>query len=343
MLVRGASRLAGAFGVSPLVIGLTVVAYGTGSPELAVSALSAYSNEPDIALGNVVGSNILNVLLVLGVSALIAPLNVHRQLVKLDVPIMIGVSVLLFLMAFDGALGRLDGFLLFTGIVAYTAFAIRLSRREAQRELDDSRERAAARPAARRVAAHCGLIFGGLALLVVGSHWLVNGAVAMAHALGISELIVGLTVVAAGTSLPEVVTSIIAALRGERDIAVGNVVGSNIFNILGVLGIAGLVAPGGIPVSDTALRFDLPVMIAAAVACLPIFFTGNLVARWEGGLLFFYYLAYVVYLVLRGLRHDTLPFYSAAMAIFIAPLTGLTLVYLAWRARRKQKSSSPGS
>lgn len=341
LLVRGASRLAAAFGVSPLVIGLTVVAYGTGSPELAVSALSAYTDEPGIALGNVVGSNILNVLLVLGVSALIAPLSVHRQLVKLDVPIMIGVSVLLFLFAFDGALGRFEGFLLFAGIVAYTAFAIRLSRREARRELNDGGETAAGRPAARRVAAHCGLIFSGLALLVVGSHWLVNGAVAMAQALGVSELIVGLTVVAVGTSLPEIVTSIIAALRGERDIAVGNVVGSNISNILGVLGVSALIAADGIPISSTALRFDIPVMIAVAVACLPIFFTGSLIARWEGGLLFGYYLAYVIYLALRGLQHDALPYYSVAMSAFIVPLTGLTLIYLAWRAEwRRGKESN---
>jgi cation:H+ antiporter len=336
MLVRGASRLARTFGVSPLVIGLTVVAYGTGSPELAVSAISAYANEPGIALGNVVGSNILNVLLVLGASALIAPLNVARQLVKFDVPIMIGVSALLFLFASDGVLGRLEGFLCFAGLMAYTVFAVRVSRRERLREGENSSGKAAGttvRPV-RGVAAQIGLILGGLALLVLGSHGMVAGAVATAHALGVSELLIGLTIVAVGTSLPEVVTSIIAALRGERDIAVGNVVGSNIFNILGVLGLSALIARGGISVSPAALRFDIPVMIAVAVACLPIFFTGSLIARWEGGLLFFYYLAYLAYLVLRGLQHDALPFYSVAMAAFLVPLTGLTLFYLAWRSWR---------
>jgi cation:H+ antiporter len=163
----------------------------------------------------------------------------------------------------------------------------------------------------------------------------VDAAVALARALGLSELVIGLTIVAAGTSLPEVVTSIVAALRGQRDIAVGNVVGSCIFNVLAVLGITAAVAPGGVAVAPAALSFDIPVMIAVAVACLPIFFTGHLIARWEGGLFLFYYAAYTAYVILKATEHDALPAFSGVMAAFVLPLTAVTLLVLAVRARRR--------
>ncbi|MEZ4605447.1 MAG: hypothetical protein R2865_01215, partial [Deinococcales bacterium] len=175
------------------------------------------------------------------------------------------------------------------------------------------------------------MIILGLAMLVLGSHWLVNSAVSFAQALGISELIIGLTIIAAGTSLPEVVTSVMAALRGERDIAVGNVVGSNIFNIMGVLGAAGLLAPSGIEVSRAVLYFDLPVMIAVAFACLPIFFTGGVISRQEGGLFFAYYLAYTLYLILVAVQHDSLPALSVMLGYFVIPLTALTLGIISLR------------
>jgi cation:H+ antiporter len=178
-----------------------------------------------------------------------------------------------------------------------------------------------------------GFVAAGLALLVLGSRWLVDGAVELAAALGVSELVVGLTIVAAGTSLPEVATSIVATLRGERDIAVGNVVGSNLYNILAILGLSGLLAPDGIPVAPALVRFDLPVAIAVAVACLPIFFTGHLIARWEGALFLGYYVAYVLYLVLDATDHDALPAYSLAMLAFVLPLTAVTLAVVAVRAR----------
>jgi cation:H+ antiporter len=251
-LVRGASQLAARSGVSPLVIGLTVVAYGTSTPELAVSVQSGLSGQADIALGNVVGSNIFNVLFILGVSAMITPLVVAQQLVRLDVPLMIGVSFLLAMLARDGRIDRLDGIALFAGIVAYTFFAIRQSRKESRRIKEEYAKEfgAGPSPAGGRVAFHVALIVLGLAALVLGSGWLVNGAVMLAKWWGLSELIIGLTIVAAGTSLPEVATSVIASMRGERDIAVGNVVGSNIFNILAVLGLSSLVAPNGVSVSS---------------------------------------------------------------------------------------------
>jgi cation:H+ antiporter len=334
-LVKGASRLAAALGISPLVIGLTVVAYGTSAPELAVSLKSAWAGQPDLALGNVVGSNIFNVLLILGASAAITPLVVSSQLVRLDVPVMIGLSVLVLLLAGDGEVGRLDGALLFSGAVAYTVFQVRQSRKETAAVRDQfAREFDAKRSSTARDLA---FVASGLVLLVLGSRWLVAGAVAFAQALGVSELVVGLTVVAAGTSLPEVATSLLAAVRGERDIAVGNVVGSNIFNVLSVLGLSALVSPAGLPAAPALLRFDLPVMIAVAVACLPIFASGSLIARWEGVLFLGGYAAYTAYVVLAAQQHDALPSYSAVMQAFVLPLTAVTLAvvgYRAWRERR---------
>ena len=339
LLVRGASRLAAAVGISPLVIGLTVVAFGTSAPELAVSVLSAASGQADIAVGNVVGSNIFNVLFILGLAALITPLVVAQQVVRLEVPLMIGTALLLPLLALDGRLGRIDGLLLFGGIVAYTIWSIRRSRKESAAVQEEyAREfgaQAEPNPHPGGTWRQFGLIVAGLVLLVAGSNWLVDGAVAIARAFGVSELIIGLTIIAAGTSMPEVATSIMASLRGERDIAVGNVVGSNIFNILAVLGFSSLVAPGGVPVSASALAFDIPVMIAVSIACLPIFFTGHLIARWEGGLFFGLYLAYTTYLVLGAMHHDRLGQFSAAMLWFVLPLVVITLLATAIRAWRQ--------
>ncbi len=343
LLVRGASRLAVSLGISPVVVGLTVVAFGTSSPETAVTVQSAYSGSADIALGNVVGSNILNVLLVLGISAAILPLAVSRRLVRLDVPLLVGASVLLLLLGLDGEISRLDGALLFAGVVAYTGFSLIQSRMENDRNDDneDDGEGVEEIPEGgsgwrSSKAAQLVFIVVGLATLVLGSHWLVSGAVEIATALGVSELVIGLTVVALGTSMPEVATSVIAAFRGERDMAVGNAIGSCLFNILAVLGIAGLVAPDGIPVPPAALRFDIPVMIATAVACLPIFFTGSRVARREGLLFLGYYAAYTIYLLLNSTDHEALPEFSFVMLAFVIPLTALTLVTLAARSLKRR-------
>ncbi len=236
LLVRGASRLAAAAGVSPLVIGLTVVAFGTSTPEMAVSVVSAANGQAGLSLGNVLGSNLFNVLFILGLSALIAPLAVSSQLVRFDVPFMIAVSFLMLALGWDGRFGRLDGLLLITGVVLYTLILFRKSGGE------PTPAAATARPSRKLMwFANPILVLGGLGLLVLGSRWLVDGSVGIARSLGVSDLIVGLTVVAAGTSLPEAATSIVAAFRGQRDIAVGNVVGSNIFNILAVLGLSSLV------------------------------------------------------------------------------------------------------
>ncbi|MCG6897665.1 MAG: calcium/sodium antiporter [Thiocapsa sp.] len=321
-LVRGASRGAARLGIPSLVVGLTVVAFGTSAPEFAVSVQSAWSGQPDIALGNVVGSNIFNVLFILGVSAVIVPLAIASQLIRIDVPLMIGASVLLLLLALDGSIGRIDGAILFSGLVLYTGFQIRQGRREQQNARDRGE------PPTGGWWADLAFIVGGLILLVWGSRLLLGSAVAIAQSLGVSELVIGLTIVAAGTSMPEVATSVVASLRGHRDIAVGNVVGSNVFNILGVLGLSAVVSPMGIGVAPQALHFDFPVMVAVAVACLPIFVTGREIARWEGGLFLAYYIAYTTYLVMAATHHAALGAYASAMLWFVLPLTAVTLAAL---------------
>ena len=338
-LVRGASRLAVSAGLSPLVVGLTVVAYGTSSPELAVTVGSAAAGATDVALGNVVGSNIFNVLFILGLSALITPLAVARQLVRIDVPVMIGVSFLTVLLALDGRIGRVEGVLLLGGVVAYTVVLLRLVRRGGSGEepAGDPMEGGGGR---RSLAWNLGLVVGGLGLLILGARWFVAAAVEIATALGVDELVIGLTVVAAGTSLPEVATSVLAALRGERDIAVGNVVGSNIFNLLAVLGLGSLVAPDGLTVAPGALTFDLPVMTAVALVTLPVFLTGWTIARWEGAVFLGYYAAYTAYLVLDATGHSALPAFGAAMTWFAAPLTVLTLA-VSWLRARSGRGSAP--
>ena len=338
LLVRGATRLALSIGVSPLVIGLTVVAFGTSAPELAVSVQSGLAGQADIALGNVVGSNIFNVLFILGVSALLTPLAVKQKLVRVEVPLMIGVSALLGAMSLDERLGRLDGALLFGGLLTYTVGSVLLGLRETKvrKQGDPGAGDFADLPGEGLWILSIGSVMAGLILLVLGARWLVEGAVSLARSLGLDDLVIGLTIVSAGTSLPEVATSIVASLRGERDIAVGNVVGSNLFNILGVLGLTALIAPRGISVSPAAIRFDIPVMIAVAVACLPIFFTESRISRWEGSLFLGYYGAYTAYLLLRAVHHRTLPVFSTIMLAFVIPLTVLTLLIIALRTLRSR-------
>lgn len=337
LLVRGAAALAAAVRISPLVIGLTVVAYGTSAPELVVSVQAAMRGAADVSLGNVVGSNIFNILVILGLSALITPLVVAQRLVRIDVPLMIVISVLMLVLGMDGVLGRIDGLMLLAGMATYTIWSIRSSRTESsavQAEYAQEFGSSATRVTLREIALDLILVAAGLGLLVLGSAWFVDAAVAIAQSLGVSALITGLTLVAAGTSLPEVATSIMAAVRGERDIAVGNAVGSNLFNILGVLGVSSLLATEGVAVPGTALRVDMPVMIAAAVACLPIFFTGHLIARWEGGLFFAYYIAYVSWLVLSATGAAFAPTFGAAMLFFVGPLTAITLLIGVLRSLR---------
>lgn len=319
LLIRGSSRLALRLGVPSLVVGLTVVAYGTSTPELVVSAKAALSGQPDLALGNVVGSNIFNVLLILGASALVAPLRVTRPIIWREVPVMIGTSLLAWGLALDGRISRGDGTLLVVLLIAYTVYQIQAGLKEGGKKPAEERTKVSILGSLVSIAV-------GLAVLVWGARWLLEGSVSLARGLGVSELIIGLTIVAAGTSLPEVATSLLATWRGEREIAIGNVVGSNIYNVLAVLGLAAVIGPEGVPVSAPALHFDIPVMVAVAVACLPILLTGHLIARWEGALFLFYYGAYTLFLILNAAGHDALPAFSAAMLWGALPLTAITLL-----------------
>jgi cation:H+ antiporter len=339
-LVRGASKIAAIFGISPLVIGLTVVAYGTSTPELAVSIQAGLAGAADIAVANVVGSNIFNVLFILGLCAVIQPLVVAQQLILLDVPLMIGLSVLTILFALDGRLTWLDGIIFVVGLIVYNVWAIRKSRQESAAVKAEYAQEYGPQTAppltTREVAKNAALIIGGLFILVLGARWLVDGSVQLARYLGVSDMVIGLTIVAAGTSLPELATSIIATIRNERDIAIGNVVGSNIYNILAILGLSSIVTPGGLVVAPTMLSFDLIIMTAVAVACLPIFFSGYTIARWEGVVFFGSYIAYITYLVLDATQHNALPIFSNAMIFLVLPLVVLTLMVAGLSAVRAQ-------
>lgn len=360
-LVRGASGLASLLKISALVIGLTVVAFGTSAPELAVAIQATLNGQSDITVGNIVGSNIFNVLAILGCSALIAPLIVSRQLTRIDVPLMVVVSFLAWGVSCDGTVSRVEGAGLFTMLIVYTTWLIVKSRRETRRD-ELAAEQAAAEQAAEQSAADgeeipgllppdtkptamlllklASLIFGGLLMLSFGSSMLVDGASTIAKMFGVTELMIGLTIVAIGTSLPEAATSVMASIRGERDIAVGNVVGSNLFNILSVMGLAAFVSPTGLAVSAAAIDFDLPVMIAVAVACLPVFFTHGVIARWEGGLFVFYYVIYTAYLIMTsGGGSPTEWFHILLWVVF--PLTAIVLVGSVVASLRSQTPSEP--
>ncbi|WP_374662432.1 calcium/sodium antiporter [Inhella sp.] len=335
LLVRGASKLALSFGISPLVVGLTIVAFGTSAPEMAVSVGAVLDGKTDIAIGNVVGSNILNVLFILGVSALIVPLVVNIQLIRQEVPIMVGASFLLLALGIDGKVSWPEGALMFGLLMAYTVFLVVQSRREtqaAQAEFAEELQPAEAGAWDGKLPVQLLLILAGLAALVFGSQWLVEASVTFAKAMGVSDLVIGLTIVAAGTSMPEVAASITAAVKGERDIAVGNVVGSNTFNLLGCVGLSSMASgDAGLLMSQALLNFDIWVMLAVALACLPVFMTGREIARWEGAVFVLYYLAYVAYLILSAQQHALLGTFSTAMMSFVVPLTVVTLVVMLLR------------
>lgn len=334
LMVKGAARLAGNFGVPALVIGLTVVAFGTSAPELAVSVKAAYSGQAELAIANVVGSNIFNILLILGLSAVIAPLMISRQLIRQDVPIMVGVSLVAAAMALDGNIGRLEALVLTIGLLSYTAFLFHQGRKQG---MDTSDEEVEAMLKVKAPAwQNLLLVAGGLVLLVLGARWLVQSAVEIATMFGVSEAVIGLTIVAAGTSLPEVVTSVVATMRGERDIAVGNVVGSNIFNILSVLGLSGLVSPIPLLAGEQLVQLDLPVMLGAAILCVPLFFTGAILDRIEGSIFLALYVAYVWYLVALALARPYLPTLQNGIVFGLLPVMLVYITYSLWHSLRRR-------
>lgn len=303
-LIKGGAGLALRLGLTPLVIGLTVIAYGTSSPEMVVSLQASLSGNGAISIGNVVGSNICNIALILGACALVSPVVASSQIIRREIPIMIGVSVLMALFLLDGTLARWEGVVLFAGIVIYTITTVRDARREtaanaeAAAEFEDElakEERAAVVKPGLWVS--IGFTLGGLGVLVVGSHFFVSGAVSLAESWGMSQTVIGLTIVAVGTSMPELATSMVAAIRKHGDVAVGNIVGSNIFNVVGILGFCAMLNPIHAP--DIS-RVDLTVMLVIAVALLPLCKSGGKISRTEGAFLLAGYVGYTWWLIAQN-------------------------------------------
>jgi cation:H+ antiporter len=345
-LVRGASRIAARTGLSSVVIGLTVVAFGTSAPELAVSlgdVLRGGDDAGTIAIGNVVGSNIANILLALGVAAAVGgALIVAQRIVRIDVPIMIGVSVLFLVFSLDHRLDRWEGIVLAIGLIVYVTWTVVSARRRTAdsvvTEYDEALEPESLKAAP--VWVDILYVLGGLVFLVIGAQALVHGASDIAVELGVSDLVIGLTVVAIGTSLPEVATTVVAAMRGQRDLAVGNAIGSNLFNILAVLGITAIVSPSALPVPPSAIQVDIPVMIAVAVACLPIFMNGHVLKRWEGILFFLMYVGYLGWLVLDATESRYGESYSSTMLFFVVPIIAVTMIVVGVRAQNNPSATS---
>ncbi len=301
MVVRGASKLALSLGVKPLILGITVVAIGSSAPELAIGLTSAMQGSDDLAVSNIAGTNIMNLLFILGMSAAIIPIALHSQILKLELPVIVLAALAMVLLSLDGTLSALDGALLVIGAAVYTIVLIRKSRQEPKEVVDEYEDMYGERDEkdqhdenkVRDRIINSLLLVGGLAVTIFGANLLVEGAVGMARAFGITETVIGLTIVAIGTSAPELATTIIGTIRNDRDVAVGNLLGSSIYNILVILGITAIVAPGGLTVSREVLLIDISLMTLVALICIPIFITGKKITRLEGIL---FAAAYVVYL-----------------------------------------------
>lgn len=297
-IVRGGSRVAALLGVSPMILGLTVVAIGTSTPELAVGLTASAEGSGGLAVGNIAGTNIVNILFILGLSAWIMPLKVQLLSLKLDLPVMVVSALALLWMAWDGVLSRQEGALMVGASVAYTIAMVRLSRRESLPIQQEFSREYSAKNILPRVATLQGtvsvlMLAAGIVVVVVGAELLVSGAVDIAQSLGVSDAVVGLTIVAIGTSAPELATTIMSTLKNERDIAIGNLIGSSTYNILFILGATCLATPGGVPVEASLLHVDLPLAALVALLCVPVFATDRLISRKEGA---FFVTSYAVYL-----------------------------------------------
>lgn len=324
VLVKSVSRLALAAGISKLVIGLTLVAFGTSAPELAVSIQAGINGETDLMIGNIIGSNISNTLLILGIGALLIPVKINVNLIRSDLPIMIGATLLVWVFALNGSISMWECLALSLLLFVYLLFLGRQSGSEYSSGVKTKRK-------AGVIVLQLAGSIAGFILLILGAGWMVDSAVIFAEIAGVSELVIGLTVVAIGTSLPEIVVVIVAAFRKERDIAVGSVIGSNIMNLLAVLGVSGLFIPGSIPVPEVLLRVDLSVLIAASFLCIPVFYTGRMISRAEGLMFLFFYSSYLAYLYLSNKEHSLLDLFLALMPYVF----GLILLVLALRSLRE--------
>lgn len=302
LVVRGASRVATLLGVPPIVIGLTIVSVGTSAPELAVGIVAGLQGNGGLAVGNIAGTNVLNLLFIMGLSALLRPLPLHLQIFKLELPVIVIAAALMTLLAWDGVLSRFDGILMLLAALIYTVALIFITRRASKAAKKEFREEygpssVPPRPTWRGRVWYAVVLAFGIGLTVVGAELMVRGAVSIASQLGVSATIIGLTIVAIGTSAPELVTTIISTIKDDRDVAIGNLLGSSIYNILIILSIPCMVSPGGLPVERQLLWFDIPLMAGVAIGAIPVFMTGKRVSRLEGGVGVGIYLAYLAWLV----------------------------------------------
>jgi len=312
MVVRGASRLAAMLGVKPLVLGLTVVSIGTSVPELAVGITASMQGSGSLAVGNIAGTNMVNILFILGLSAFLQPLPIHLQVLKLDLPMMVIAAAMMAGLSLDGTLTPFDGVLMFVAAVIYTMALLRISKRESravEKEFEDMcgidpgetcgidtiKRRQREKQARLKYAV---MLVAGMGITVIGADWMVNGAIGIARTLNISDALIGLTIVAIGTSSPELATTVVATIRKERDVAVGNLLGSSIYNILVVLSLTCMISPGGLPVTHELMLFDIPLMTGVALACVPVFLNGKCISRMEGGMGVTLYLIYLLWLIL---------------------------------------------
>lgn len=311
MVLRGASKFAVIMGVKPLIIGLTIVSIGTSAPELAVGIAASLQGSGSLAVANIAGTNLVNILFILGLSALIQPLQLQLQTLRLDLPMIVVAAILMTVLAWDGTLSRLDGVLMLGVAVLYTLAVVRFSKNESQAVAEqfedmcgiDAEETcnidtATSKQRIMNTKMKYALILAiGIVITVIGANWLVDGATGIARSLNVSEVIIGLTIVAIGTSSPELVTTIISTIRNDRDVAVGNLLGSSIYNILVILSLTCMVSPGGLPVERQLLWLDIPLMLGVALICVPVFLSGNRISRVEGGIGVAIYIIYLFWII----------------------------------------------
>ena len=329
LFLKSVDKFGLAWSVSPVVMGLTVVAFATGAPELAISLQAAADGRPDLVLGNILGSNVANILLILGIAGLVKPLNITNRIIKIDVPMVIGASALLYILALDGLLTLTDGLIIFGALIAYSIFMysqIKKDRQANKNKSADEKPKLDEPVTNFFYGKYIFLLLVGLVLIVMGSRWMVDSAVEIAELLGISELIIGLTIVSLGTSLPEVATSLSAVRKGDSDTAVANVMGSNLYNILLTLSLTIIVAPGALDVSVDAINLDLPFMVIVACACMPLFWPAKELTRPVAAGFLLYYVLYIGYLVLLAIGHPFQETMEWGMLWIVIPVTVILIV-----------------
>ncbi|MFT7630090.1 MAG: cation:H+ antiporter [Mariniblastus sp.] len=339
LIVRGASCIAAKLGMSKLLIGLTVVAFGTSAPELAICLDAVCLGKSEVALGSIVGSNIANVLLILGLTATLFPIVVHRQIVQREVPIMIAVSLLFLLLTLDGVLYPAEGVVLLMAMALFLIWQIRSEttlETSAPKPTNQAGDRL---PTGTDTAIWLSVVqvFGGAACLWFGASWMVGAASTLAIQLGVSDLVIGLTIVAVGSSAPEIVVSLLAAKRGFPEMAVGSIIGSNIANLLLVGGITTVLSPG-ITIPVEAFQFDIPVMLVSSIACLPIFATGHRIDRWEGILFLGWFTVFMVLLFIKPASNQTSPSWGHLVWLFAVPIVLATCLAIVLHKYRKLKN-----